>query len=109
MNVDDLPRTMSYDVTVRYKTQTPGNWEDARITVNRPDPYDPNGPCANSHPIYEDRVQFSLPEYQSSVIALHDICLEEGKAYKFKINFVRHRIDEDNPASQILIDSVHSN
>lgn len=106
INVDDLPRTMSYDVTIRYQTQTRGDWEDARITVIRPDPYDPNGLCANSHPVYEDRVKFTLPEYQNSIVALYDVCLEQGKAYKFKITFVRHRADEENPSAQIFIDSV---
>lgn len=97
---------MSYDVAIRYQTATRGDWEDARITIVRPDGYDPEGPCANSHPSYEDRVPFSLPEYETSVVALYDVCLEQGKAYKFKINFQRHRQHEDNPSAQILIDSV---
>lgn len=97
---------MTYDVVVRYLTQTRGNWEDARITLERPEGYDPEGPCANSHPSYEQQIPFSLPENDNKVVALHDICLEENKVYKFKIHFERHRNSEDNPAAQILIDSV---
>lgn len=98
---------MSYDVILRYQTQMRGgDWEDARITVIRPDPYDPHGECANSHPSREDRVEFRLPEYGTSTIALYDVCLEQGKTYRFKVQLYRHRKDQDNPSAQILIDSV---
>lgn len=98
---------MTYDVVVRYLTQTRGTWEDARITVIRPEKYDAEGPCANSHPSYEDRVPFIMDEYSTDVVAIRDVCLEQGKIYKFKIEFKRHRAIEDSPSAQILIDSVY--
>lgn len=104
--VDHLPKTMPYDVVVRYQTQSRGDWEVAKITVMRPDEYDPNGPCPNAHPSVEDRVPFSLPERDSSVVALSNVCLEHGKIYKIKLLFERQRQLEDNPAAQILIDSI---
>lgn len=97
---------MPYDVVVRYQTQSRGDWEVAKITVVRPDEYDPAGPCPNSHPSYEDRVPFTLPERGSSVIALQNVCLEHGKIYKIKLLFERQRTHEPNPAAQILIDSI---
>lgn len=104
--VDSVPKTTEYDVTIRYETQLRGGWEQATATIERPEPYDPEGPCANAHPSYEDRVPFSLPEYDRSVVALQNVCLEQGKVYKFKIHFARHRSHEDDATAQILIDSV---
>lgn len=104
--VNDLPKTMTYDVVIRYQTHTPGDWEVGTISIVRPEPYDPNGPCADSYPQTEDRVPFTLPDRHSSVVALNDICLEENKEYKAKLLFERQRQSEENPAAQILIDSL---
>ncbi|XP_055695879.1 laminin subunit beta-1 [Lutzomyia longipalpis] len=104
--VDDIPRTMSYNVLIRYSTQTPGDWEIGTITVLRPDEYDPDGSCPQAHPSYETRRPIVLPEHQSSVVGLEDVCLERGKVYKFKIHFERHNHAEDNAAAQIFIDSI---
>lgn len=106
--VDDIPRTMPYDVVIRYQTQVRGDWEVARITIERPDDYDANGDCSKSHPSYEQHIQFGLPEHSTSITALDNICLERGKIYKVKVVFERHRQNEDNPAAQILIDSVNA-
>lgn len=104
--VDDIPKTMPYDVVVRYQTASRGDWDVAKITIIRPDEYDPNGPCPNAHPSYEDNIEFSLPERESSVSALTNVCLEQGKVYKIKLLFERQRKQENNPAAQILIDSI---
>lgn len=104
--VDDIPKTMNYDVVVRYSPQMKGDWEDIRMTVIRPDEYDPDGPCANSHPEYERDFHTTLSEYETSAVAMKDICLENGKTYKFIVSFQRHDPYRDNGAAQILIDSV---
>lgn len=104
--VDDLPKTMNYDVVIRYQPQMKGDWESVRVTVVRPDVYDPEGPCANSHPNYERDIRTTLPDYETSAVALHDICLESGKSYKFIVSLQRHEPYQDNPAAQILIDSI---
>uniref|UniRef100_A0A1B0D836 Laminin N-terminal domain-containing protein n=2 Tax=Phlebotomus papatasi TaxID=29031 RepID=A0A1B0D836_PHLPP len=88
--VDDISTTTNYNVIIRYSTQTPGDWEVGTITVIRPDEYDPEGPCAETHPSYETRRPFRLPEHQTAVQGLRDVCLEVGKTYRFKIHFERH-------------------
>lgn len=105
--VDDIPRTMSYDVVVRYQTQSRGDWDVARITVLRPDEYDGTGPCGDhTHPSMEDRIPFRLPEGATNVVALTDVCLERGKVYKVRLSFERQHPQDSNPAAQILIDSL---
>lgn len=106
ITVDHVPRTLQYDVVVRYQTQVRGDWEVARITIERPEGYDHEGACSTAHPSYEQNIPFALPERSNSVNALSDICLERGKVYKVKLYFERHRQTEDNPAAHILIDSV---
>lgn len=108
--VDDIPRSMPYDVLIRYQSTSRGDWENAYITVIRPDEVDPEGDCAAAVPpgssIYESRVAFNLPDRDRQVVALRNVCLEAGKSYKFKINFERQRHNEDNPTATIMIDSL---
>lgn len=110
ITVNDIPRSMPYDVVVRYQTTSRGDWEDAYITLVRPDEVDPNGECAQSiqqgSSIYETRIPFTLSDRERQVVALHDVCLESSKIYKFKIHFERRRHNEDNPSATIMIDSL---
>lgn len=97
---------MNYDVVVRYSPQMKGDWEDIQTSVIRPDVYDPEGPCANSYPDYERDIHTTLSEYETSAVAMHDVCLETGKMYKIIVSFRRHDPYKDNGAAQILVDSV---
>ena len=36
-------------------------WKDVQVTVERPEPIDPNGPCGNSKP-QDDVKSVSLPD-----------------------------------------------
>ncbi|EDW63810.1 laminin subunit beta-1 [Drosophila virilis] len=108
ITVDNIPRSMPYDVLIRYQSTSRNDWEDAYITLVRPDEIDPQGECAQAvqSPITEARVPFSLPERDRQVVALHDVCLEAGKVYKFRILFEHRRRNEDNPTATILVDSL---
>lgn len=101
-----VPKTMPYDVVIRYETKTPGDWEIGYITIVRPDEYDPEGPCANAHPSLETNVPFVLPETRTGSVAISDICLERGKVYKVRITFERHRNSVGNPVAHIYVDSL---
>lgn len=104
--VDNVPKTMNYDVQIRYSPQIRGNWEDVRISLIRPDAVGQDNECANINPWEEQEKSLTMNEYESSVVALHDLCLEEGKTYKFIVSFHRQSGHEANPKAQILIDSV---
>lgn len=105
--IEDVPKPGQYDIVIRYLPQTRGDWEDVRITIVRPDIYDPSkeDKC-NIDPEKESDIPTVLPEYDRSVTALDDVCLESGKVYKLIIKFNSQRRSEDNPAAQILIDSI---
>lgn len=107
IQVDDVPRTMPYDIVVSYESQQPGDWEDARISVVRPDEIDPTSECAASHPSREQNVPFRIPERETTTVALPDVCLEQGKVYRFTIHLYQQRQNEADPSAQIFIDSVN--
>lgn len=104
--IDNVPKTMGYDVQIRYTPQIRGNWDDVRISLVRPDMVGHDSGCYNINPLEEQERTLTMSEYDTSVIALPDLCLEEGKTYKFIVSFHRQSYHEPNPKAQILIDSV---
>jgi laminin, beta 1 len=104
--IDNVPKTMNYDVQLRYSPQIRGSWEDVRISVIRPDAPGTDSACYNINPLEEQERTLRLNEYDTSTIALTDLCLEEGKTYKFIVSFHRQSPYEPNPKAQILVDSV---
>lgn len=105
--VDDVPKTTHYDVVIRYIPQGQGDWDDVRTTIERPDIYDPSSPApCNVDPTTETNIPTTLSEYERKAVALYDVCLESEKRYKVIISFHRQNRYQDNPAAQILIDSI---
>lgn len=103
--IDNVPKSMNYDVLLRFTT-IQGGWEDARISLIRPDGVEVDSACYNINPYEEREKQIRLDDRQTSVVALQDLCLENGKIYKFIVSFERQSSRESNPSAQILIDSV---
>lgn len=99
---------MNYDVVLRYSPQVRGNWEDVRISVIRPDPIGHSSECYNINPHEESEASLYLDERETSTIALKDLCLEQGKTYKFIVSFNRQSRYESNPKAHILVDSVRN-
>lgn len=104
--IDNVPKTMNYDVQLRYSPQIRGSWEDVRISVIRPDSIGVESACYNINRLEEQERPLRLDEHETKTIALNDLCLEEGKTYKFIISFHRQSSYEPNPKAQILVDSV---
>nr|NP_476618.1 LanB1, isoform A [Drosophila melanogaster]NP_723319.1 LanB1, isoform B [Drosophila melanogaster]P11046.4 RecName: Full=Laminin subunit beta-1; AltName: Full=Laminin B1 chain; Flags: Precursor [Drosophila melanogaster]AAF52563.1 LanB1, isoform A [Drosophila melanogaster]AAN10647.1 LanB1, isoform B [Drosophila melanogaster] len=106
--VGDIPRSMPYDAVIRYQSTSRGDWENAFITLVRPDQVDPEGGCGElaAATSSETRIPFSLPDRSRQVVALNEVCLEAGKVYKFRIYFERKRHDVDSPTATILVDSL---
>lgn len=102
----EVPNTMAYDVVIRYMPQSRGDWDTAYITLVRPDSYEPESPCASADPYKEQRHPFTMHDYERQVVALPEVCLEQGKLYTVRIRFESQRTGEDSPTAQILIDSL---
>lgn len=99
---------MNYDVQLRFSPQIRGSWEDVRISVIRPDGIGHDSACYNINPLEEQERVLRLNEYDTKTIAVPDLCLEEGKTYKFIVSFHRQSPYDPNPKAQILVDSVSS-
>nr|XP_012215232.1 PREDICTED: laminin subunit beta-1 [Linepithema humile] len=104
--IDDIRRTMEYDVIVRYEPVHPGVWEDVQIILERDSPPDPNGPCADWRPEY-DRLWAQLPLRSRSATAQPAVCLEAGKRYNLLLQFRKFNSHLETPTSaSILVDSI---
>lgn len=103
--IDDIRRSMRYDIIVRYEPIQLGTWEDVQIIIERDGPVDPNGPCANSKPEY-DRLWVQLPYHSRNSVAQPTVCLEKGKQYNVILQFRKFNSHMDTPTASILIDSV---
>lgn len=103
--IDDIRRSMWYDVIVRYEPVHPGVWEQVQIILERDSLPDPNGPCADWRPEY-DRLWVQLPLHSRSATAQPSICLEAGKRYNLLLQFRKFNSHVDTPLASILVDSV---
>lgn len=101
--VDDIKTSMDYEIVIRYEPQLPGTWEEVDVTLERPGPVDPNGPCNGQR---DDVMRVGLPSNSRSVTVSPPICLEAGRQYKVRLSFRRSNFDRDSPSASVLIDSV---
>ncbi|XP_042225500.1 laminin subunit beta-1-like isoform X3 [Homarus americanus] len=103
--VENIETSMEYDLVLRYEPQFRGDWENIMVTVERPEPIDPTGPCGNSRPI-DDQMIISLPDSRRQVTLFPPVCLESGKRYKIRVDFRRSNARTDSPSASILVDSI---
>ncbi|XP_065338114.1 laminin subunit beta-1 isoform X2 [Cloeon dipterum] len=104
-DVGDIKTGMNYDIVIRYEPQMGGGWSDVKVIVKRPDPVDPDGPCANVQAA-DDVKSTSLPSGGRSVAVYPPVCLEANKEYRVVIQFKRHDPHIESPTATILIDSI---
>lgn len=103
--IENIETSMDYDFVIRYEPQFRGQWENVRVTIERPGPLDPNGPCANTRPT-DDQMVISLPDNRRHMKLFPPVCLEAGKRYKVRIDFRRSNAHTDSPSASVLIDSI---
>ncbi|KAH6921814.1 hypothetical protein HPB50_005331 [Hyalomma asiaticum] len=115
-DVPDIPTSMDYNIVFRYEPKLPQGWEEAIVTVDRPGPVDPNGPCANAI-LQDDRqvIRFSAGKSMlfselicsdRYVVVAPPVCLEKGRHYKVRVTFKQYDREVDTPSASILIDSM---
>uniref|UniRef100_A0A0P4W557 Laminin subunit beta-1 n=1 Tax=Scylla olivacea TaxID=85551 RepID=A0A0P4W557_SCYOL len=104
-DIENIETSMDYDFVIRYEPQFRGIWENVMVTIERPGPLDPNGPCANTRPT-DDQMMINLPDSRRHVKLFPPVCLEAGKHYKVRIDFRRSNAHKDSPSASVLIDSI---
>ncbi|XP_022829188.1 laminin subunit beta-1 [Spodoptera litura] len=103
--INNIQKSMNYNVLIRYEPQSPINWEEATILVKRPLPIDADSPCANVTP-EDDTINTYLPSNQRSVLVTPAVCLEKGKETEIRIYLGRQDSRLPNSRASILIDSI---
>lgn len=104
--VNEIKTSMDYDLIIKYEPTSPETMEDVVVTVIRPDPIDPKGPCANIIP-EDDTKHTSLPAIQRQQTVYPPTCLEANKQYTIRIDFsTSYNYATPRPTASVLIDSV---
>lgn len=106
-DIKDLPATTNYEIVLRYEPQVPYDWDNVRVTLERPAPVDANSICAEYETNYNtgDVRSILLSQASRTAVASPPVCLEETKDYQIKINFQRYN-KTISPSASILVDSV---
>lgn len=104
--LDNIKRTMEYEITIRYELPVPDNWDEVVVEIVRPGPIDPNSPCAENYNPADDVKKVSLDGNSRSVTVYPPVCLEAGQTYKVRLDFKRSKYNRDTPSASVLIDSV---
>ncbi|XP_035224803.1 laminin subunit beta-1-like isoform X2 [Stegodyphus dumicola] len=105
-DITDIPKSLEYDIVIRYEPQLPAKWEKARIIIERPGPVDPNGPCANTIVAQDDIKMVSLAYGERYAIVYPPACLEENKSYNIRLEFTNYVEGVSTPSASVLIDSI---
>ena len=105
--IDNVRKSLWYDILVRYEPKHYGSWDDAQMIIERDEPVDPNGPCADWYPD-QDRLRVELPTNQRSSMASKPVCLEDGKTYTVLLELNKFNGPTDAGTPSVLVDSVRS-
>ncbi|KAJ2950704.1 hypothetical protein O0L34_g8964 [Tuta absoluta] len=103
--INNLKKSMNYNILIRYEPQSAINWEEATILVKRPFGVDSNSPCANVRP-EDDTISTKLPSDRRSVLVVPSICLEADKETEIRFILGRQDGQNYNPRATVLIDSI---
>lgn len=103
--VNNIVFPMDYDLVIRYNPAMHDVWEDVRVYVVRPGPVNEFGPCANHMPSDDEKVT-TLVTDQSYTIVSPPVCLEPGKEYTIRLDFLHIKSDAENPDAALNIDSI---
>ncbi|XP_066949126.1 laminin subunit beta-1 isoform X9 [Macrobrachium rosenbergii] len=103
--IENIETDIEYDLVIRYEPQFRGEWENVLVTIERPEPVDPTGPCGNTRPS-DDQMVISLPDSRRFVTVYPPVCFEAGKRYKVRLDFRRSNAQTDSPSASILVDSI---
>ena len=105
-SVDNIHRSGSYELVVRYENSQADAWEDLRITIVRLDgPVNIEDACAD-YTTQDDEKFTALPTREIYSIVSAPTCLEKDRRYKIKLNFVKFSSNVAARDASVLVDSV---
>ncbi|ERL94756.1 hypothetical protein D910_12030, partial [Dendroctonus ponderosae] len=102
--VNEIKTSMDYDLIIKYEPTSSESMEDVEVTVKRPGPIDPNGPCADIG--REDIMHTNLPSNQRQQTVRPEICLEADKFYIIRIDFSTSKNYQTPRTASVLIDAI---
>ncbi|KAK1167043.1 laminin subunit beta-1-like [Acipenser oxyrinchus oxyrinchus] len=103
--IDNIPTSMEYDILIRYEPQLPDKWEEAVITVVRPDIISTSSRCVNTVPDDDNQV-VSLPPGSRYVVLPRPVCFEQGLNYTVRLHLPLYSPLNDVQSPYTLIDSI---
>ncbi|XP_051976641.1 laminin subunit beta-1b isoform X1 [Xyrauchen texanus] len=102
-NVHSFPRSMEYNLMIRYEPQLPDEWEQVVVTVERPRTGYPSAHCTST---YNDEQTVSLQPGSRYLVLPNPVCLEKGQNYTVKISFPLYSSYSHHSSPHTLIDSI---
>ncbi|XP_078493524.1 laminin subunit beta-1 isoform X3 [Ciona intestinalis] len=107
--VNNLPKSMDYNLVLRYQSTMPNMWQYVDVTIDRPNRGNipTSSPCGNTRP-EDDEWMTSLPGPPTTHSSLGIICLESGYTYRIILDMRRYQREQDpnGLTPDILIDSL---
>nr|XP_026694945.1 laminin subunit beta-2 isoform X3 [Ciona intestinalis] len=107
--VNNLPKSMDYNLVLRYQSTMPNMWQYVDVTIDRPNRGNipTSSPCGNTRP-EDDEWMTSLPGPPTTHSSLGIICLESKYTYRIILDMRRYQREHDpnGLTPDILIDSL---
>ncbi|XP_059361476.1 laminin subunit beta-1b isoform X2 [Carassius carassius] len=102
-NIYNLPRSMEYNLMIRYEPLLPDEWEKVVVQIERPRDTYPSAHCTST---YSDNQTISLHPGSRYVVLPGPVCLEKGQNYTVKINFRQYSSYSYHTYPHTLVDSM---
>ncbi|XP_067248417.1 laminin subunit beta-1b isoform X1 [Chanodichthys erythropterus] len=102
-NIYNLPRSMEYNLMIRYEPLLPDEWERVEVKIERPRTSYTTAHCTST---YNDEQSISLHPGSRYVVLPSSVCLEKGQNYTVKISFPQYSSYSYHSSPHTLVDSI---
>uniref|UniRef100_A0A671S6I9 Laminin subunit beta-1-like n=1 Tax=Sinocyclocheilus anshuiensis TaxID=1608454 RepID=A0A671S6I9_9TELE len=102
-NIYNLPRSMEYNLMIRYEPLLPDEWEQVVVQIERPRGTYPAAHCTST---YNDEQTVSLHPGSRYAVLPGPVCLEKGQNYTAKISFPQYSSYSYHSSPHTLVDSI---
>ncbi|KTG33964.1 hypothetical protein cypCar_00018941 [Cyprinus carpio] len=102
-NIYSLPRSMEYNLMIRYEPLLPDEWEQVVVQIEQPTGTYPAAHCTSA---YSDEQIVSLHPGSRHAVLPGPVCLEKGQNYTVKISFTKYSSYIYHSSPHTLVDSI---